>query len=168
MFCAEPESPSFVENAMTSGRPFRRCALAAMVTAVSVMPWLSFAIVLPVHGAMTSASMGFDGPRGSASIMLSTGSLPVISRSRALKSAALPKRVSAFAAVSLIMGTSSYFSPSLPSWAKSFSYVQYEPQRAIPTLGLFTDPTLLKYVCDSAVNEPRGRYGRVFSRQPGR
>ena len=115
MFGAEPESPSFVENAMTSGRPFRRCALAAMVTAVSVMPWLSFAIVLPVHGAMTSASMGFDGPRGSASIMLSTGSLPVISRSRALKSAALPKRVSAFAAVSLIMGTSSYFSPSLPS-----------------------------------------------------
>ena len=47
MFSAEPESPSFVEKAITSGRPFRRCAFAAIVTAVSVTPFASFARVFP-------------------------------------------------------------------------------------------------------------------------
>lgn len=36
----------------------RRCAFAAISTGVSVIPFTNFAIVLPVHGAMTSASKG--------------------------------------------------------------------------------------------------------------
>ena len=67
MFSAEPESPSLVEKARTRGLPLRRWALAAMVTQLSVMPWASFARVLPVQGAITSASSGSLGPRGSAS-----------------------------------------------------------------------------------------------------
>ena len=124
MFFAEPVRPSFVENAITSGLPFRRCAFAAMVTAVSVMPDASFAMVLPVHGAITSASMGILGPRGSASAMLQTGILPVSSKSLCLKPSAVPKRLSVPDAVSLMMGTSSYFSLKAPSSLNSFSYVQ--------------------------------------------
>ena len=82
MFGAEPVRPSFVEKAMTSGLPFLKCALAAMVTAVSVTPFDSFAMVFPVQGAMTSASMGVLGPRGSASAMAQTGARPVRANSR--------------------------------------------------------------------------------------
>ena len=76
MLGAEPESASFVEKAMMSGFEFLRCAFAAMVTAVSVMPWLSFAMVFPVQGAIMSASIGFAGPSGSASAMEQTGFAP--------------------------------------------------------------------------------------------
>ena len=107
MFSAEPESPSLVEKAITRGLPFRRWALAAMATALSVMPWASFARVQPVQGAMSSASIGSRGPRGSASAMLATTGLPArVSRRRRFSSAE-PKRVSVPAAVSLISGTSS-------------------------------------------------------------
>lgn len=61
---------------MMSGFEFLRCAFAAMVTAVSVMPWLSFAMVFPVQGAIMSASIGFAGPSGSASAMEQTGFAP--------------------------------------------------------------------------------------------
>ena len=46
MFLAEAERPSLVEKAITTGLPHRRWDLAAMVTAVSVMPWASFANVI--------------------------------------------------------------------------------------------------------------------------
>ena len=53
------ESASFVEGAMISGLPFLRCAFAASVTDVSVTPQVSFARVLPVQGAIMSASSSF-------------------------------------------------------------------------------------------------------------
>ena len=43
---------------------------AAMVTGVSLIPEASFARVLPVHGAMMSASRDTLGPMGSASAMV--------------------------------------------------------------------------------------------------
>ena len=94
MFGAEPESASFVENAMTSGFEFLRCAFAAMVTAVSVIPWFIFAMVFPVQGAIMSASIGFAGPRGSASAIECTGCAPHSELRRDIKSADVPKRVS--------------------------------------------------------------------------
>ena len=107
MFSAEPESPSFVDMAIIRGLPFLRCAFAAMVTALSVTPWASFARVLPVQGAMSSACIGSAGPSGSASAMVVTTSFPVKSISRRICSAAVPKRLSVSAAVSLMMGTRS-------------------------------------------------------------
>ena len=124
MFGAEPESASFVENAMTSGFEFLRCAFAAMVTAVSVMPWFIFAMVFPVQGAIMSASIGFAGPRGSASAIECTGCAPHSELRRDIKSADVPKRVSVAAAVSLMMGTSSYLSARTASCENSLSYVQ--------------------------------------------
>jgi len=47
---------SFVETDMMSGLLFLRCAFAAMRTDVSVIPFVSLAMVFPVQGAMTSAS----------------------------------------------------------------------------------------------------------------
>ena len=67
MFSPLAPSPSFVETAITSGRSLRRCAFAAKVTGVSVMPFASLPSVLPVHGAIISASKSFWGPIGSAS-----------------------------------------------------------------------------------------------------
>ena len=119
MFSAEPESPSLVEKAITSGLPFLRCALAAMVTALSVTPRASFARVFPVQGAMSRASIGADGPSGSASAMVVTTRFPVSSMSLRMCSAARPKRVSVSAAVSLMMGTSSYVPASLSAAAKT-------------------------------------------------
>lgn len=52
---------SLLEMEMTSGFSLRRCAFAAISTGVSVIPFTNFAIVLPVHGAMTSASKGAFG-----------------------------------------------------------------------------------------------------------
>ena len=62
-------------------------------------------MVFPVQGAMTNASMGVLGPRGSASAIVHTGARPVMSKSRFLKLAAVPKRLSVLAAVSLMIGT---------------------------------------------------------------
>ena len=138
MFSAEPESPSFVEKAITSGRPFRRCAFAAIVTAVSVTPFASFARVFPVHGAMTIASIGSRGPSGSASAMVVTTCRPVICISRLMFSEAAPKRLSVSAAFSLIIGISSYFSVSLSASSNTRLYVQYEPHIAKPILFLFS------------------------------
>ena len=96
-----------MDSAIISGLPFLRCALAAMVTALSVMPWASFARVLPVHGAMSSASSGSAGPSGSASAIVVITPRPHSAARRLIFSAAVPKRVSVSAAVSLIMGISS-------------------------------------------------------------
>ena len=106
MFSAEPDRPSFVEKAITSGRPFLRCALAAIVTAESVIPCASFARVLPVQGAISSASMGRAGPSGSASAIVVTTGSPVSSMRRRRFVTAVPKRVSVSAAVSLMIPSS--------------------------------------------------------------
>ena len=71
-----------------------------------------------------SASMGFAGPNGSASAMECTGSAPQSDLRREMKSADAPKRVSVAAAVSLMMGTSSYLSARTASCENSLSYVQ--------------------------------------------
>ena len=108
MFSAEPESASFVEKAITSGRPLRRCALAAIVTALSVMPCASFASVLPVQGAISRASSPSAGPSGSASaIVVTTRRPPLSSMRRRMCAAAVPKRLSVSAALSLMIGISS-------------------------------------------------------------
>ena len=106
MFSAEPLRPSLVEKAITRGFPLRRCALAAIVTLLSVIPRASFARVLPVQGAISSASSGSFGPRGSASAMLVTTGRPASASRRRRCSRAVPKRLSVCAAVSLMMGIS--------------------------------------------------------------
>ena len=50
---------SLVDTEMTSGRPFRMWAFAAISTGVSVIPAASFARELPVQGAMIMISKKF-------------------------------------------------------------------------------------------------------------
>ncbi len=71
------------------------------------MPWASFARVLPVQGAISSASIGRAGPRGSASGIVVTTRFPVSSISFSICSTAVPKRLSVSAAVSDRIGTRS-------------------------------------------------------------
>ena len=66
MFLRFDERASFDAKAITTGRSFLRCALVAMHIGVSVIPRASFAKVLPVQGAITSASSFIAGPKGSA------------------------------------------------------------------------------------------------------
>ena len=94
MPAAAPASASFVDTAMSTGRPFRLWLLTASVGAVSYMPQASLPRVLPVQGAMTSTSRSFLGPMGSASSMVWMMGRPQSASSRARKSAAAPKRVS--------------------------------------------------------------------------
>ena len=104
MFFAPAASPSLLETATTTGRPLRRWDFAAMVTAVSAMPFASLAMVLPVAGAITSTSNSFLGPMGSTDRMSHRTSCPVRSSSRSSRSSEAPKRVSVKAEVSDTMG----------------------------------------------------------------
>ena len=61
---------SLEASAIRMGRVVLACALAAMHTAVSVIPAASFASVLPVHGEIIRISRGEAGPSGSASLIL--------------------------------------------------------------------------------------------------
>ena len=96
-------------------------APAAMVTALSVMPAASFAMVLPVQGAITSTSKSLPGPTRSACAMVRMTSRPVISSSRRMWSCARPKRLSVAAAVSLMSAVSSHSPLSRSAAARAFS-----------------------------------------------
>ena len=91
-------------RAMTTGRPLRRWAFTAMVTAVSVIPAASFARVFPVAGATTRTSSSPFGPMGSTDGISRRGFRPVISSRDRSSSSASPKRLSVSAAVSERMG----------------------------------------------------------------
>ena len=82
MFSAAADSPSLVEMAMSTGRPFLKWLFAAMVTGVSAIPCASFANVLPVQGAMTKTSNNLFGPMGSTSVSCVKGALPQICATR--------------------------------------------------------------------------------------
>ena len=141
MFLAVAPSASFVETAITTGRLLRRCALAASVTVVSVMPFAIFPRVFPVVGAIISKSSSFLGPIGSASGRVLIISFPVISVISSAKSLAEPNRVSVVNAVSDIMGTT--LNPSLLSLAIigiTFLNVQNEPHIANPKFSTFFPP----------------------------
>ena len=71
-------NPSLVDKKITRGLLFRRCALAAIRTGVSVIPFASLAAVLPVQGRMTRRSKYPVGPMGSAASIRQIGSLPVM------------------------------------------------------------------------------------------
>ena len=132
---AEAESPSLVEGAMSTGRPLRKWALAAMVTLVSVIPLASFPRVFPVQGAIISRSSSFWGPMGSASLMVEMtrwSQMRIISR---IRSWASPNRVSAAAVYSDTMGitwANRAFTCSRASMARL--WVQKEPHMANPTV----------------------------------
>lgn len=64
------ESASLDAREIIKGRSLRRCALAAMQTAVSVIPLAILASVFPVQGLMIKASRQIRGPSGSASTMV--------------------------------------------------------------------------------------------------
>lgn len=66
MFFALWPRPSFVEGAISTGRPLRKCDFTERVAGVSVMPAAILASVFPVHGATMSRSSSFFGPIGSA------------------------------------------------------------------------------------------------------
>ena len=72
------DNASLDASAITNGRLLRRCALAAIVTAVSVMPFAIFAKVLPVQGAITIRSGCNFGPMGSAPCIVVMGGVPVM------------------------------------------------------------------------------------------
>lgn len=107
MFFALPDRPSFVDMAINAGREFLMCALYAIVTDVSVMPWAIFESVQPVHGAIISRSSSFLGPIGSASFTVFIISFPVMRFTVSHSSRALPKRVSVEYTMLLIIGTMS-------------------------------------------------------------
>ena len=146
MFLALPARPSLVETASTTGRPLRRCDLAAMVTAVSAIPFASFPMVLPVAGAMTSTSASPFGPSGSTEGISYSTSFPVICSRFSSSISELPKRVSVNAAFSETMGiTVSYSSVKCFKAASAFSWVQKEPHMAKPIRSFLTalPPVLL-------------------------
>ena len=78
----------------TTGSLARRQDLAAMVTAVSVIPQASLERVFPVQGQITKASTSLLGPHGSTWGMVWAASLPHSPSTRATQSLARPKRVS--------------------------------------------------------------------------
>ena len=94
IFCAAVARPSFVDTPIITGRLLRRCAFAASVTHESVIPFASFASVLPVHGSITSASRIAFGPIGSASLIVCIISFPVFLISSFLKKSHSPNLVS--------------------------------------------------------------------------
>ena len=71
MFFALAPNASLVEGAIIKGRSFLRCALAAIVTEVSVIPLANLPKVLPVQGAITKTSSNAFGPIGSAFLIVS-------------------------------------------------------------------------------------------------
>ena len=79
---------------MRSGLLFLRWAFAAIRAGVSVMPFASLAIVLPVQGKSTRISSRLPGPIGSASDMVIMGRTPVMSSAFFRNVSALPKRLS--------------------------------------------------------------------------
>ena len=89
---------------MSIGLSCLKCALAAMVTELSVMPEASFARVLPVQGEIISASRGFSGPRGSASATEQIISRPQSDLTREENSLQSQNLVSVEQARSLMMG----------------------------------------------------------------
>ena len=98
---------SLLASAIKSGRLLRKCALAAIQTAGSVMPPASFASVFPVHGAIISASSGCLGPNVSVAVIVCKHALPQISEISRRSSSALPNLVSVEYAVSLRIGSTS-------------------------------------------------------------
>ena len=70
MFPRFADIASFDASAMISGLSLLKCAFAAIVTAVSVIPFAILARVFPVQGQIISASSGILGPKGSASTTL--------------------------------------------------------------------------------------------------
>ena len=94
------------------------------MTAVSVRPVARRASVAPVQGAMSSTSKSRSGPTRSAAVIVRITGLPVSSSSRAMKSSALPKRLSVQAAVSLITAVMSQSAASFSASLSTFSYVQ--------------------------------------------
>ena len=82
------------DNTILSGRSDRKCALTAMQTGVSVMPFASLAKVFPVQGQMTRASKGMVGPNGSAAGTVRMAGRPQMASTRETRLVAEPKRVS--------------------------------------------------------------------------
>ena len=85
---------SFDARAIRRGLSHLRCALAAIVTDVSVIPFAIFAMVFPVQGAIISSDKGDAAPSGSASSIVCIGLLPVMSVTVLISSFAEKKRVS--------------------------------------------------------------------------
>ena len=126
--------PSFVDTAIITGRKLRSCDFAARVTVVSAIPFASFAIVLPVHGAITKASSIFFGPIGSASGIFSITPLSHISSIRFLKSADFPNLVSVSALLFENIGTIFTYFFRFSAAAITLENVQYDPVTAKPTV----------------------------------
>src|SRR5699024_4404163 len=141
-------TPVLVATATTTGLSLRRCALAAMVTAVSVMPQASFPMVFPVQGAITSTSSSFFGPMGSASLTLPITVCPVISSTAELNSSAVPERGLVCRQIAETMGcTVSYSSHSFSSSRSTFPWVQKEPHSANPTRSFLKWAHLVLPIC---------------------
>ena len=131
MFSPDAPRPSLVETATTTGHPTRSRLFAASVTGVSDRPAASRASVVPVQGAMTSASAKRFGPSGSTACRLSSTGCPVSCSSRSFHSDARPKRVSSRDAAKLMTGSSSQpCCTSCSACAAAAPSVQKLPQTA--------------------------------------
>ena len=104
MFWRFWDRASFDARAIRRGRSHLRCALAAIVTAVSVIPFASLASVLPVQGHTIRASKSFFGPIGSASTIEEMIFSPQISSTFAFSSEAFANLVSDAATISENIG----------------------------------------------------------------
>ena len=126
---------SFDASAIRRVLSHLRCAFAAIVTAVSVIPVASFANVFPVQGEIINPSRGRCGPSGSASFTVWIIELPVIFSTRLRSSSLSKKRVVVSYVLSLIIGrTSLPERTSSSSTETDFSKVQNEPQKAYPII----------------------------------
>ena len=112
---------------------FLNVLFAAIVTDVSVIPQANFPSVLPVQGAIISASSRHLGPIGSASFIVNMHLYPLSLSNVPIKSSALPKRVSVVLTISDTIGNTSYPSDfKTVTSAMAFCRVQKEPQTAKP------------------------------------
>ncbi len=168
MFSAEAVRASLVDTAISTGELLRRCDFTAIVTGVSVIPRLSLAIVLPVHGEHISRSNICFGPTGSAASIVLMILLPLISSAREIFSAAVPKRELTEAALDdiiTVISAPSLFSSAIA--AKDFSNVQKEPHIAYPIRTLSNEITFINflssvyYIIYRIGNESACRFGRI-------
>ena len=119
------------------GRPPRKRLFAASVTGVELMPAASSAIVVPVAGAMMSASASRCGPSGSTACRVVSGLWPVTSYKVCRRADAVPKRVSSPAALALKTGRTSHpRAVRTRSWGSTAAKLQKLPHSAKATVRL--------------------------------
>ena len=113
----------------------RICAFAASRTGVSIIPFASFAAVLPVHGYISITSNIFSGPTRSACCNVFIPSSPVIFFISPINSPAFPNLVFNICALYEYTGTTFlHFAVSVLAVSVALPKLQKDPVIPIPTV----------------------------------